>query len=198
MKMLLTAFGPFDIFLSNPSEMLAKALSKEFGCGCSILPVAFGKARDTMISILDAERPDLVVSFGLNGNISHIALERIALNISYSEVPDNEGVVREACAIDPDGPLAYRSNLPLDRILPRVRAAGIPCRMSFSAGTYICNEVFYTLMGYCEMTGARGGFVHVPMASDLISMDPRLQNGPHMGFDQMLSAGRIILSECIR
>jgi pyroglutamyl-peptidase len=198
MKILLTAFGPFDIFSSNPSELVANAMSEEFGCRCSVLPVVFGKARNALISVLEEERPDLAISFGLNGNISHIALERIALNIAYSEIPDNEGTVREASPIDPEGPLAYRSGLPLDRILPKVRKAGIPCRYSFSAGTYICNEVFYTLMRYCEREGVLGGFIHIPMASHLISEDPRLQNNPHLSFEQILAAGRIALSECLR
>jgi pyroglutamyl-peptidase len=198
MRTLLTAFGPFDIFSSNPSELLAKALSGEFGCRCTVLPVVFGKARNALISALEEERPDLVISFGLNGYISHIALERIALNIAYSEIPDNEGIVREASPIDPLGPLAFRSGLPLELILPRVRSAGIPCRYSFSAGTYICNEVFYTLMQYCEREGVRGGFIHIPMASHLISEVPRLQNSPHLSFEQILSAGRIALSECLR
>jgi len=198
MRILLTAFGPFDIFLSNPSELLAKALSEEFGCRYSVLPVVFGKARAALISVLEEEGPDLVISFGLNGNISHIALEQIAVNIAYSEIPDNEGIVREASSIDPEGPLAYRSMLPLERVLPLLRKAGIPSRYSFSAGTYICNEVFYTLMQYCERTGVRGGFIHIPMASHLISGNPKLLNGPHMALEQILSAGRIVLSECLR
>lgn len=198
MKILLTAFGPFDIFSSNPSELIAGALSEEFGCHYAILPVVFGKARTSLLSILEKEGPDLVVSFGLNGNISHIALERIAVNIAYSEVPDTIGIVRGGSPIDQDGPLAYLSGLPLDRILPLVRSAGIPCRMSFSAGTYICNEVFYTLMQYCEKEGIQGGFIHIPMASHLISEDPRLQGSPHISYDQILSAGRIVISESIR
>lgn len=196
--MLLTGFGPFDIFPTNPSGALAEALSKEFGCRWEILPVVFGSSSGLLLEILDEYLPDLVISFGLNGGISHIALEQIALNIRYSEIPDNEGKMFDPSSIVEGGPLAYRSRLPLDRILLRMRASGIPSRMSFSAGTYICNEVFYTLMEYCRETGAKGGFIHVPMASDMISDNPRLMAGPHMGMQTMIEAGRIALSEALR
>ncbi|MDG6225644.1 MAG: pyroglutamyl-peptidase I [Candidatus Thermoplasmatota archaeon] len=197
-KVLLTGFGPFDIFPMNPSGALAEALSKEFGSRWEILPVVFGSSRRLLMEILDGYRPDLVISFGLNGGISHIALEKIALNVRYSEIPENEGKLSDPSPIVEGGPLAYGSGLPLDRILLRMRASGIPSRMSFSAGTYICNEVFYTVMEHCSENAVKGGFIHVPMASDMIAGIPRLMSGPHMGMSTMIEAGRIALSESLR
>ena len=85
MKVLLTGFGPFDVFTSNPSEALAMQLAREVPEAIwRTLPVVFGEARASMMRILDDERPDLVIAFGLNGYISFIALEQVALNISYS------------------------------------------------------------------------------------------------------------------
>jgi len=199
MKVLLTGFGPFDIFSSNPSEELAKALAREIPEAiAATLPVAFGEARADLLDILGREMPDLVISFGLNGYISYIALERIALNIAYSEVPDNRGVTSTMAPIDPDGPLAIASGLPLDAILMSLRDGGIPARFSFSAGTYLCNEVFYTLMQHCRRHGTEGGFVHIPMASEMIAASPRAMGGPHMPMDMLLRAGRTILRECFR
>jgi len=196
--MLVTGFGPFDIFSHNPTQIIAQALSEEFGCDHRILPVVFGKARDELVSILDDLRPDRVICFGLNGTISHIALETLAVNIRHTDVPDNEGRTLDMAPVDPEGPLALRSTLPMDRILAALRDAGIPARYSFSAGTYLCNEAFYTLMQYCERTGAKGGFVHVPLASHMASPHPRLRGGPHMSMEMILESARIATRETLR
>ena len=97
-------------------------------------------------------------------------------------MPDNEGVAASAGPIDPDGPVAYRSSLPVDEIVAALRRGGVPAAASRDAGGYLCNHVFYVLMRLLELErpAARGGFVHVPL----------LQTIP---LDMLVRAGRIVL-----
>ncbi|RLF69356.1 MAG: pyroglutamyl-peptidase I [Thermoplasmata archaeon] len=194
-RCLATGFGPFDRFGENPSSMVASVLSDEFEDVVSVeLPVIYGKAREGLLSNLERIRPETVISFGLNGRIGHIALEEIAVNIRSSEKPDNSGKVMTNEPISPDGELAYRTTLPVERILDALRERGIPAGRSYSAGVYICNEVFYTLMEWCAASGSRGGFVHVPMVSEMIAADPASCSMPHMSSGMLIDAGRTIVS----
>ncbi|MGA1821481.1 MAG: pyroglutamyl-peptidase I [Thermoplasmatota archaeon] len=194
MVILLTGFGPFDVFSDNPSEVLIRHL-KDTASGIEIatLPVVYGKGREVLIEALDRHRPEACVSFGLNATIGHIALEEIALNIRASEVPDNDGNIHSGEEISHGGPLAIRSGLPLDRIQDRLRTAGIPANRSYSAGVYLCNEVFYTLIEWCSENGAVGGFIHIPMAAEMISDKPRMYRNPTMSLDMIKKAGEIVL-----
>jgi len=195
-KILVTGFGPFDRFLFNPSEVVAKALEEENHDVISlILPVIFGQSRKVLLSSLEEHDPDIVISLGLNGTISHIALEEIALNISSTEVPDNSGKLVIDEPISDGNELALRSSLPLRNIMEDLRKNGIPARLSYTAGTYLCNEVFYTLMEWCLSHDKIGGFVHIPMATEMIADDPRSYSMPHMSLDMIKKAGRIILAD---
>jgi pyroglutamyl-peptidase len=158
------------------------------------LPVIYGKSGKVLLEALEEMKPDLAICFGLNGTISHIALEEIALNIRSSEVPDTSGRLIEDEPISSEGPLAFRSKLPLVKIRNELRKKGIPAKISHSAGTYLCNEVFYTLMIWCNHHSTRGGFIHIPMASEMIADDPRNYSIPHMSMDRILESGRISLA----
>lgn len=195
MKILITGFGPFNSFSFNPSEVLAKSLSEENeDVESRILPVIYGQGGKALLDSLEEFDPDLIICFGLNGNISHIALEEVALNLRSSEIPDSSGRIFEDQPITTEGQLAYRTELPVIRIRKELRKKGIPAKLSYCAGTYLCNEVFYTLMTWCSHHSKRGGFIHIPMASELIADDPKSYSIPHMSMEMILQAGRIILA----
>jgi pyroglutamyl-peptidase len=90
-------------------------------------------------------------------------VERFAHNLDDAEGPDNDGTVSSG-EIDPQGPLALRSGLPVDAIVAALREEEIPAGVSRDAGGYVCNHVFYSLLALLERERpqARGGFVHVP------------------------------------
>jgi pyroglutamyl-peptidase len=194
-RILVTGFGPFDTFSYNPSEVLAKALSEENeDVESIILPVIYGQAGKALLESLEEFDPDLIICFGLNGNISHVALEEIALNLRSSETPDSSGRVIEDQPITSEGQLAFKTGLPVIRIRKELRKKKIPSKLSYCAGTYLCNEVFYTLMTWGSHHSKRGGFLHIPMASELIADDPKSYSVPHMSMEMILQAGRIILA----
>jgi pyrrolidone-carboxylate peptidase len=97
---------------------------------------------------------------------------------------DNDGAV-SAAEIDPAGPVAYRSTLPVDAIVAALRAEGIPAAASRDAGGFLCNHAFYVLMRLLEQErpGTTGGFVHVPA-----EMPP----------ETLVRAARIVLAEAAR
>ncbi len=199
MKVLVTGFGPFDRFGTNPTEELVRYLAaSRDDIHCLVLPVVYGKASEELMTALEHRKPDLTVSFGLNPTIGHIALEELAVNLRASEVPDTSGRTVSEEPIDPKGPLALRSLLPLRRMMTRLREEGIPCKLSYSAGVYLCNEVFYTLTRWCMENGKIGGFVHIPLSSELVATDRTLSGSSSLPAGTLAKAGSIILDEALR
>jgi pyroglutamyl-peptidase len=160
---LVTGFEPFGGSEVNTSQQIAEAL------GGVVLPVSYAHAADALRGAVRLADPDVVICFG-QADREAISLERFALNLDGSESEDNDGVVSSA-EIDPIGPVAYRSTLPVDEIVAALSAEDIPAEASRSAGGFLCNHVFYALMGMLEeRPGTTGGFVHVPatMSHDLL------------------------------
>ena len=126
-----------------------------------MLPVVWARAADALASALERERPELVVCFGQADGRAQVEVERFALN--FDDGCDEEGETRRV-EIAADGPVAYRSSLPVDAIVDALRAEEIPAAASRDAGGYLCNHVLYVLMrALAERPAVAGGFVHVPL-----------------------------------
>ena len=194
-KAIITGFVPFHIFPQNPAQAVAEHLGKRLDIDVVpiVLPVEYGTAREILLTALREGSPDLVLSFGLNSKISHIALEEIAVNIRGSDIPDNSGIQHFGEPISRNGQLAYRSSLPIAGILEKLRSERIPVKASYSAGVYLCNEIFYTVMQWCQESGAKGGFVHVPMATEYLPDDQKTITMPHMPLADLKRAAGMIL-----
>lgn len=174
-RVLVTGFEPFGGSPVNTSQIVAESL------GGVVLPVAYARAADTLRAAVRVADPDVVICFG-QADREAIGVERFALNLDGSEAEDNDGVVSTA-EIDPNGPVAYRSTLPVDEIVVALAAEGLPAEASRSAGGFLCNHVFYVLMRLLERDrpGTRGGFVHVP------------EDMPEAA---LVRAGRVIVAAC--
>ncbi|MGA1866040.1 MAG: pyroglutamyl-peptidase I [Thermoplasmatota archaeon] len=194
MKVLVTGFGPFENYNSNPAEMLAHHLSDvRPDVETCILPVVYGEAGEILLDELESLFPDLVISFGLNATIGYINLEEIAVNIRSSEVADNKGKTMTDTPILENGPLAYRTRLPTVPLRECLRKSGIPAKLSYSAGVYICNEVFYLEMDWAYREGRNAGFVHIPMATEMVAGIPGLYRTPHIPLEMLKRAGELVL-----
>ena len=192
-RVLATAFEPFDGERVNPSQQLVEALAADPPPGVeletAVLPVAYARAADALRAALRASTPELVVCFGQANGRAGISLERFAHNLDDGTKIDNEGA-SSATEIDPAGPAAYRSTLPVDELVERLRAEGIPAAVSHDAGGFLCNHVFYVLMQELERhPGTAGGFVHVP----LLPEQALAQSAPSMGLDTLVRAARVIV-----
>ncbi|MGH8081096.1 MAG: pyroglutamyl-peptidase I [Lysobacter sp.] len=168
---LLTGFAPFDGESENPSWDAVRALDGEILAGHRIaarrLPVAFGESLRELRALIDALRPALVLCVGQAGGRPNMSIERIAINVDDARIADNLGAQPVDVPIVDGGPDAYFSTLPIKAMLASLLDAGIPAEISQTAGTYVCNHVFYGLMHALSQrgdTGIRGGFIHVPYA----------------------------------
>ncbi|MFJ4169143.1 pyroglutamyl-peptidase I [Paenarthrobacter sp. NPDC089714] len=169
---LLTGFEPFGGDATNPSWtavlQAARILRAEGLTVESVeLPCVFGESVDVLLQAIEAHQPELVLSVGLAGGRNRISLERVAINCDDARIPDNKGNRPIDQEVVPRGPAAYFTTLPIKAALRSLQIEGIKGEVSQSAGTYVCNHVFYALMhALNDRSGARGGFVHVPYATE--------------------------------
>ncbi|MFD1177605.1 pyroglutamyl-peptidase I [Paenibacillus puldeungensis] len=167
-KILLTGFEPFGGERINPAVLVMERL-KERTVGPYMvegleLPTVFGKSVDRLIEAVELIEPDVVICLGQAGGRPDISFERIAINVNDARIADNEGNQPEDTPVVPGGPTAYWSTLPIKQMVARLHASGIPASVSDSAGTFVCNQLFYGLMHHIAVSGKemRGGFVHIP------------------------------------
>lgn len=128
-----------------------------------VLPCVFGKSLAALRQAIRRIQPELVICAGLAGGRGDISVERVAVNLEDAYIPDNAGNQPLDHAVVRGGPAAYWSSLPIKAVVAALREAGLPAGVSHSAGTFVCNHVFYGLMRLlARKATARGGFIHVP------------------------------------
>lgn len=163
---LLTGFEPFDQDTVNPSWEAVRLLDGTVQGDARIvarqLPCAFAAAPERLYQLLEEFTPALVIAVGLGPGRTDICIERVAININDARIPDNLGYQPIDTPVVAQGPAAYFSTLPLKAMVRAIRAGGIPASVSHTAGTFVCNQVFYCLQHALAGTGVRGGFIHVP------------------------------------
>lgn len=160
MNIIVTGFEPFGGSETNASWEAVKEMA---GVRAVLLPVSFKKAAG-MIRALAAEQPAAILCVGEAGGRSAVSFERVAVNLMDARIPDNDGWQPADEPVCPGRPAAWFSTLPVREAAEAVKQAGIPAELSYSAGTYVCNAVFYSLMDEIERRklNTRGGFIHVP------------------------------------
>ena len=167
-SILMTGFEPFDGELRNPSadavRMLAGGHFRGTQLQTAILPTTYARALPTLRAAITTHRPDVVIAVGQAGGRPEISIERVAINIDDGRIADNDGEHRVDEPVIPGGPAAYFATLPIKALAAGLRGAGIPAHVSQSAGTFLCNHVFY---GACHLASLqypamRVGFIHVP------------------------------------
>ncbi|HEU0165118.1 MAG TPA: pyroglutamyl-peptidase I [Thermomicrobiales bacterium] len=176
---LLTGFEPFGGDATNPSweavKRVADAWDGPEDLHIAELPVIFHVAGDRLRDLMREYQPDLVIATGLAGGRPQVTPERIAINVDDARIPDNAGNDPIDAAIAEDGPAAYFSTLPIKAAVAAIREQGIPAAVSNSAGTYLCNHIFYAIMHEQaqQYPGARGGFVHIPYSPEMVADRPQ-------------------------
>ena len=168
MKVLITGFEPFDKSPINPSQILVNEAPEKFPGGIelgkAILPVEKTAGPQVLLEALNRHQPDAVICFGLAVGRPTISLERVAVNLMDYRIPDNTGETVQDQPIYPEGPAAYFSTLPLRAMQNALQANDIPAELSLSAGAYLCNQIFYTLMHHLAEQNQTipAGFIHLP------------------------------------
>ena len=202
-EILLCGFEPFDGDRVNPSWEVARSLDGSMSDRARVravrLPCVFGEALDVLDQALEqrlgaGHPPVLIVALGLAGGRTMVSPERVALNIDDARIPDNAGHQPIDTAIVAGGPAAYFSSLPIKAIVEALRASGLPAAVSNSAGTFVCNHVFYGLMHRLAtrkgLARTRGGFVHLPALPEQAARTTEL---PSLDLSSQIRAVHLLL-----
>lgn len=167
MKILMTGFDPFGGAKINPAYEAVKLLPGSIK-GAEIvimeIPTVFEKEGQILEQGIIRHNPDIVICVGQAGGRSSISVEKVAVNLMEARIPDNEGQQPLDKPVCSDGENAYFSTLPVKAMAASIRKHGIPAKVSYTAGTYVCNDAMYRLlyMGDKKYPSLRGGFIHVP------------------------------------
>lgn len=189
-KILVTGFEAFDKSALNPSAEIVKALEGD-DLVTAILPVVFGQASSKLEELIELHKPTAVLCLGLAVGRSEITPERIAINLDDARIADNAGNQPLGQRIIADGPDGYFSTLPIEKMVTSMKAAGIPASISLSAGTFVCNHIFYVLQDYLKDSSVKSGFMHVPLMDEQRKEYPTL---PTMPIRQMVAGVEIALN----
>ncbi|MDR0271457.1 pyroglutamyl-peptidase I [Paenibacillus sp.] len=200
MKILITAFEPFGGDTINPTERLLEDIGKEGIAGTEIqtllLPVVFDECADKLLAAVETIQPDAVICCGLAAGRTSITPEQIAINLKEvprnSSVADNDGNCPYDELINPDGPDGLFSLLPVRKMVDRMKEQGVPASISYSAGTFICNNTMYALLDNIrtKQLPMIGGFVHFPASEEMATAKPSL---PSLSHETMLKGLRIMI-----
>ena len=169
---LLPGFEPFAGDTANPSWDAVRLVDVPgVELATQLLPCEFAASLRVLRRAGEAHEPDLVIAVGLAGGRAAVTPERVAINLDDARIPDNGGVSLIDEPIVDGGPDAYFTGLPIKAGVAAMRAAGVPAAVSYTAGTFVCNHVFYGLMHLIatELSRVRGGFVHVPYSAEMVA-----------------------------
>jgi pyroglutamyl-peptidase len=195
MKALVTGFEPFGGESVNPALEAVLRLPPRLGAleiATASLPSVFGRALAALEDALVAMRPDIVLCVGQAGGRAELSLERIAINVDDARIADNDGQQPINRPVVAGGPAAYFASLPIKAAVRALREAGLPAAVSNTAGTFVCNHVFYGLMHLTasRQLPLRGGFLHVPF---LPSQAAQQGGAPSMALDDIVRGIEIVL-----
>lgn len=176
MRVLVTGFEPFGGASLNPSQELVRDLAHHapatVDLHTAVLPVEFGTAADVLLAAVDRCTPDVVIATGQAEGRAEMSWERIAVNLDDARIPDNAGITRTDSPIIAGGPTAYPTTLPVKQLVAAIRGVGVPAGLSMSAGTFVCNHVFYALQHHLHETSVRSGFLHLPLIPEQSAQFP--------------------------
>ncbi len=177
MKILVTGFDPFGGEAVNPAFEAVKLLPDEIA-GAEIIkleiPTVFSKSGPAVEAGINEHHPDVVINVGQAGGRSCVTIEKVGINLAEARIPDNAGEQPCGEPLQSDGEPAYYATIPVNAIVKNVREHGIPCHVSYTAGTYVCNCVMYNVlhMAATKYPNIRAGFIHVPFAAEQVVEKP--------------------------
>ena len=190
---LLTGFEPFNQATVNPAWEAVRALDGWQGANFRVevrqLPCVFGQAIDTIARAVDELYPDLVIAVGQAGGRPDISVERVAINVDDASILCNAGRQPIDQPIVAGGPAAYFSTLPIKAIVHALRERGLVAGVSQTAGTFVCNHVFYGLMHHVKGRELKAGFIHGPFLPEQAQGRP--EDPPSMALDDIVAGIRI-------
>jgi pyroglutamyl-peptidase len=200
-KVLLTGFDPFGGEAINPAIESVRKLEGEVIEDHEVVALevstVFDKSIQELKNAIDEVKPGLVICVGQAGGRAHISVERIAINVNDARIPDNAGNQPVDTPVIEAGPAAYWSTLPIKAMVEALKNKGIPAMVSQTAGTFVCNHIFYGLMHelHTKQTLVRGGFIHIPFLPEQAAKKPEQ---PSMALDIIAEGLQIAVETAVR
>ena len=185
-KLLVTGFDPFGGQPVNPAREAVLRLPETVGSYEITkleIPTVFGLAAETVLKAADELRPHAILCVGQAGGRSAVTPEVVAINLREASIPDNAGNMPVNTPVIENAPAAYFSTLPVRDMVQAVKERGIPCALSYTAGTFVCNDLLYTLLHHYRDTDVRVGFVHIPYLPEQAR-----EGGPSMELSTVVEA----------
>ncbi|MBV8393547.1 MAG: pyroglutamyl-peptidase I [Alphaproteobacteria bacterium] len=195
MKALVTGFDAFGGDDVNPSSLAVRRLGRRIA-GIEVriaeLPTSYARSAAALERAIEEVRPEIVLCAGQAGGRAELCLERVAINVQDARIRDNDGRQPIDRPIVEEGPAAYFATLPIKACVAGLREAGLPAAVSNSAGTFVCNHVFYVLMDMLRRRRhpPRGGFLHIPYIPEQAA---RLGGAPSLSLDDIVRGIEIVL-----
>jgi pyroglutamyl-peptidase len=191
---LLTGFEPFNGATINPAWEAVRALKgwieDDFIVEILQLPCVFGFANRVLCGAVDEIKPDIVICVGQAGGRADLTVERVAINVDDAPILDNDGQQPVDAPIAPEGPAAYFATLPVKAIVGAMRERGLQAAVSQTAGTFVCNHVFYGLLHHLQGRNTIGGFIHVPYLPE--------QGTPSMALGEIIEGLKVAVEVAVR
>ena len=171
MKILITGFDPFGGESVNPAYEAVKLLPDTIAGAQLIkleIPTVFAKSIEVVKEAVKTYHPDIVIDVGQAGGRACVTIEKVAINLAEAGIPDNAGDEPHDEPLEADGPDAHFSTLPVTKMVQNVKAHGLPCEISYTAGTYVCNSIMYRVLHLAakEYPEMKAGFIHVPYSCE--------------------------------
>lgn len=198
-RVVLTSFEPFAGHALNSSLEVGRKVAEQSLPGIDltwlVLPVVAGQCAERAWAKIEEISPDLVLSLGQAGAAKVLHIERLAVNIHHFYIPDNVGNRWEDEPIHADGPPAYFTTIPAKRVVHDLKAAGLPAELSYSAGTYVCNHLLYSLLHRAAVSGRNPGigFIHLPL---LPEQHAKKATERPLELEQLTSGIRLAIGTC--
>ena len=176
-KLLITGFDPFGGESINPAWEAVRLLPdviRDFELVKLEIPTVFGAAAQVVIDKAEEIHPDAIISVGQAGGRAAVTPEMVGINLRYASIPDNMGALPCDIPIAEGAPAAFFSTLPVRAMAKAICDAGLPGAVSYSAGSFVCNDVLYSLLHHFDEAAVRAGFIHVPFLPEQTVDKPSL------------------------
>jgi pyroglutamyl-peptidase len=197
MRALVTGFDPFGGEPVNASLEAVRQLPPQIGrleVSTAQLPTSYARALAALEAAISDTGPQIVLCVGQAGDRAALCVERVAVNLQDARIPDNDGAQPADTPVIAGGPAAYVATLPVRAAVAALHAAELPAEISMSAGTFVCNHVFYGLMHLAALRGQPycGGFLHVPR------LPQQPGNASAMALDDIVRGIAVVLDTAAR
>ena len=195
-KVLITGFEPYWDYPVNSSWVVAEKVATRGAVGIDIVieqvPVSFSRVHVALREAVEKHSPNMLIMLGQSGGSDKVKLERVALNMMDSKLPDNDGYIPNEEPINIETPTALFTNTPIKSLRAAIEEQGISIKISNSCGLYVCNRLYYEALMLCKKYHMKSIFIHLPFYEGQPSAKP---NKPTMPLNDMVKAIQTIIEK---